>query len=137
MKMESQIVSTCRIVLIEDDRVDSFIFKRNLEKIDKTCEVIAFEYPTEAVQYLESVSSTNGPFPDLIIFDLNMPAMNGHQVINRIKSDPCLAAIPCAVVSSSSAPADISKVKEVGANVYIGKPMSFEKAQQILSLIKK
>jgi CheY-like chemotaxis protein len=134
--MENQIVATHRIVLIDDDTVDSFIFKRNLEKIDKTCEVIAFEYPTEAVNYLESVSQANGPFPDLIIFDLNMPFMNGHQVVSRIKSDPYLAGIPCAVVSSSTAPGDLSKIEEAGVNAYIGKPLSQEKTRQILSLIK-
>jgi two-component system, chemotaxis family, response regulator Rcp1 len=135
--VENQMVACSRILLIEDNRVDSFIFKRNLEKIDSTCEVMSFEYPLEAVRYLESASISGDNLPDLIILDLNMPAMDGHQVMAFIKSKPGLAGIPCVVVTSSFASTDMARVEKAGANAYIGKPMSTEKARQILSLIKK
>lgn len=137
LPMSNPIVSTCRIVLIEDNQVDSFIFKRNLEKIDSSCEVITFEYPSEAVSYLETVSVSGLDLPDLIILDLNMPSMDGHQVMSVIKSNPGLASIPCAVITSSFAPSDMTRVEKAGVNAYIGKPMSTDKARQVLSLIRR
>jgi CheY-like chemotaxis protein len=66
------------------------------------------------------------PRPGLIILDLNMPKKDGREALKEIKSDPELKRIPVAVLTTSSADIDISRVYELGANSFISKPAAFD-----------
>jgi len=65
--------------------------------------------------------------PDLILLDLNLPRLDGREVLNAIKSDPGLQRIPVIVLTSSKADIDILKSYELQANGYIVKPVNFER----------
>jgi CheY-like chemotaxis protein len=68
----------------------------------------------------------NVPRPDLILLDLNMPGMNGHEVVRTIKSSPDLRTIPVIILSSSRNQADVDESYREGANAYINKPSDLE-----------
>jgi len=75
----------------------------------------------------------NAPRPDLILLDLNMPKMNGHEVLAEVKSDADLRSIPVLVFSSSRAVADIQKAYDLHANGYLLKPALLD---DFLALVK-
>ncbi len=65
----------------------------------------------------------DAPRPDLILLDLNMPRMNGHEVLAEVKSDPDLRAIPIVVLTTSTSDRDISESYRLQANSFINKPV--------------
>ncbi|MDB5426615.1 MAG: response regulator [Phenylobacterium sp.] len=76
------------------------------------------------------------PTPDVILLDLNLPRMDGREVLQAIKTDPKLQRIPVIVLSSSKAEVDILKTYDLGANGYIVKPVTFERLQEIVASIE-
>jgi CheY-like chemotaxis protein len=74
--------------------------------------------------------------PDVILLDLNLPRMDGREVLQVIKNDPRLQRIPVIVLSSSKADVDILKTYDLGANGYIVKPVTFERLQEIVASIE-
>jgi chemotaxis family two-component system response regulator Rcp1 len=76
------------------------------------------------------------PTPDLILLDLNLPRMDGREVLQAIKGDPDLQRIPVIVLTSSKADIDILKSYELRANGYIVKPVTFERLQEIVASIE-
>lgn len=76
------------------------------------------------------------PRPDLILLDLNLPRMDGRQVLEAIKADPGLQRIPVIVMTSSSAEADILRSYQLNANGYVVKPIDFDRLTQIVSAIE-
>ena len=78
----------------------------------------------------------NQPTPDLILLDLNLPRMDGREVLRAIKGDPALHKIPVIVLTSSSAEIDILKSYELMANGYIVKPVTFDRLKEVVGLIE-
>jgi CheY-like chemotaxis protein len=68
----------------------------------------------------------DAPRPDLVLLDLNMPRMDGREVLAQIKGDPDLRTIPVVVLTTSEAEADIVKAYDLHANAYITKPVDLE-----------
>ena len=68
----------------------------------------------------------DSPRPDLILLDLNLPRMDGREVLRAVKNDPNLKTIPVIVLTTSAAEADILKSYELYANAYVTKPVAFD-----------
>ena len=75
--------------------------------------------------------------PKLILLDLTLPRLDGHEVIERIKSDPRTCGIPVVVLTSSSEERDVMRTYEVGANSYIVKPVDFQQFTESVREIGK
>ena len=81
----------------------------------------------EALGYLRRQGAyATAPRPDLILLDLNLPRMNGRQVLVEVKSDPDLRNIPVVVLTSSSDEENVVKSYDLHANCYIVKPVGFD-----------
>jgi|SRR5580700_4453920 CheY-like chemotaxis protein len=76
------------------------------------------------------------PTPDLILLDLNLPRMDGREVLKTVKSDPVLHTIPVIVLTSSSAEIDVLRSYELMANGYIVKPVTFDRLKEVVALIE-
>jgi len=76
------------------------------------------------------------PAPDLILLDLNLPGMDGREVLQTIKNDPVLKRIPVIVLTSSKAEIDILKTYDLRANGYIVKPVTFDRLQEIVASLE-
>ena len=66
------------------------------------------------------------PFPHLILLDLNMPRMNGHEALAEIKADPALRHLPVVVFTTSAADEDVVRSYAAGVSAFVTKPLTFE-----------
>jgi CheY-like chemotaxis protein len=73
--------------------------------------------------------------PDLILLDLNMPRMDGREVLREIKADPEWRSVPVVVLTNSRAPEDILAAYDSGANTYVPKPSSLEELTEIIKAL--
>lgn len=91
---------------------------------------------------LDSLFSDNSPerypqdYPDIIFLDLNLPKVDGREVLRKIKGDERLKTIPVIVISSSQRDDDVKRAYELGANTYVSKSLMFEEFTEALDLIK-
>ena len=115
------------ILLAEDDIADQELTKRALEacKIDNQLFIVndgeeALDYLYRRNRYADPATS---PTPDLLLLDLNMPKLNGFQVLETLKQDPVLKLIRIIVLTTSNQEQDILKSYSHGVASYISKPI--------------
>jgi CheY-like chemotaxis protein len=75
------------------------------------------------------------PRPDLVLLDLNLPRMDGREVLESIKSDPELSSIPVVVLTTSEAEDDVLRSYSLHANAYVTKPVDFERFIEVVRQI--
>jgi len=115
------------VLLIEDDPGDVLITREAFEhyKIRNTLRVASDGQ--EGLDYLYQRGSHKGATrPDLILLDLNLPRMDGREVLAEIKSDPALRSIPVVVLTTSKAEEDILRSYDLHANAYVTKPVDLD-----------
>jgi CheY-like chemotaxis protein len=83
----------------------------------------------ECLQYL-GLARDASPLPDaarpaLLLLDIRMPAVDGYQVVEQIRSSPALDSLPVLVLSTSSEQEDMQRMRELGANAYVRKPIGY------------
>ena len=129
------------ILLVEDNHDDEVLTLRALKKNNIANEVIVARDGVEALEYLFGAASGADDViperPKLILLDLKLPRLDGHEVLKRIKDDPRTSGIPVVVLTSSSEERDVMKTYEVGANSYIVKPVDFEQFTEAVRDIGK
>ena len=133
-----QIVNNPVLLLVEDNPADQNLTKRSIKKHMLNCDLRIVADGESAMDYLRHhgvyVSLDDSPKPDIIVLDLNMPKMDGRQVIQEMKSNPELANIPIIVFTTSSYKKDISESYKLGCNSFITKPAN---AHEFMNVIKE
>lgn len=118
---------TIHILLVEDDPGDVFLIREALKSTSLPCSIDVADNGERALDYLHRRNSfAVAERPDLILLDLNLPRINGIEVLNDIKSVPRLSRIPVIVLTTSKNEADAGRCRELGADVFLSKPPSFE-----------
>lgn len=127
------------ILLIEDNDGDVFLFKESFKSIKKRpFNLSVCRDGEEAMDFLHrSERFSNAPVPNLIFLDLNLPKINGLEILKEIKESMALKSIPVIVFTSSDSDKDIKKSYDYHANCYIRKPISIEKFREIAAGIEK
>jgi len=122
-----------RVLLIEDNPGDADLTKETLEEGKLALDVTVVVDGAAAIDYLLRRSPyAHGEKPDLILLDLNLPKMDGRQVLTEIKRHDHLRRIPVVILTSSDAELDISKSYELGASCYVTKPVGLAAFQSIV-----
>lgn len=124
-----------RILLVEDNPADVFLLREALQNCGLHFELITATDGEKALRMLFD-EAAHSPLPDLILLDLNLPKVNGHTVLRRIKSDARTETIPAIVMSSSGAASDVTLAYSEHANCYIRKPASLDELFQTVMAIK-
>jgi CheY-like chemotaxis protein len=120
-------IQLVEILLVEDNPGDVDLTLEALEEAKLRNNVSVAKDGVEAMQFLRQEESFSGaPRPDLILLDLNMPRMDGREVLEELKADPDLKRIPVVVLTTSEAEQDVLDAYEHSANAYIVKPVDFE-----------
>lgn len=127
------------ILLVEDSRADVRIIERALNDGEVPHTLIVASGGQEALDLLDGIGQPEGTtnrFPDLILLDLNMPGMDGEQVLLTLKSDPLLRAIPVVVLTTSKRDDDILRTYLAGANTFIQKPSEYPSYQELVATLR-
>jgi CheY-like chemotaxis protein len=125
------------ILLVEDNPGDVRLTREALKegKIRNNLNVAGDG--VEALRYLRR----EGPYaestrPDLILLDLNLPKMDGREVLEAVKADPALRLIPVVVLTSSAAEQDIARAYDLHANCYVSKPVDLDQFIHVVKSIE-
>ena len=108
---------TLKVLLVEDDPGDILLTKKALQ--DCPCEVCVVTDGVQALDFLKQATS----YPDLLLMDLNLPKLDGKQLLSTVKTDPSLAEIPIVVLTTSDRDDDIQRMTALGADSYVTKPI--------------
>ena len=115
------------VLLIEDNPGDVRLLQEAFRELHANIHLRVARDGAEGIEAVEkeSVNKTHHS-PDLILLDLNLPKISGHDVLARIKSNPHTRCIPVIVLTSSRAEVDVRRAYEHHANAYLRKPSSLE-----------
>jgi CheY-like chemotaxis protein len=118
---------TARILLVEDDPGDELMAREAFEDDELASELHVARDGEEALDFLyRRGQHTDAPRPDFILLDLNLPRVDGRQVLRQVKSDADVSSIPVVVLTTSSAAEDISACYGAHSNAYITKPAGYD-----------
>ncbi|MCE2951054.1 MAG: response regulator [Alphaproteobacteria bacterium] len=128
------------VFLVEDNHDDWEAMVRGFKAADFDAPIVWFKNTKEALYCLKNFSGeyekTSKELPSLIILDLNLPGLDGREMLSIIKSTPHLKMIPVIIFTTSLDQKDVLKCYDTGANAYMQKPVNFEKMQEICESIK-
>ncbi len=118
------------ILLVEDNPDDEALAIRALKKNNILNEVVTARDGVEAIDYLQGSGKYEGRDiaiqPQLILLDLQLPKMDGLEVLRRIRNNPLTELLPVVILTTSTEQQDLISSYKLGANSYIRKPVDFD-----------
>ena len=126
------------VLLVEDNPGDVLLTTEALEEAKLHLTLSVVSDGVEALDFLYHRDPyAEAPRPDLMLLDLNMPRMDGREVLAEIKGDPDLRGIPVVVLTTSRAEQDIVRTYNLHANAYVTKPVDLEQFITIVHAINQ
>ena len=126
------------ILLVEDSASDTMLIRRSFDRSKLDHSLYCVEDGEKAVAFLKRDGEYQQVVrPDLIILDLNLPRLDGREVLAQIKQDSILKRIPVVVLTTSSAEQDVVRSYDLHANCYIVKPFDVYDFLQIANFIEQ
>jgi len=124
------------ILLVDDNEGDILLTREALEEA-RIINKISIAYDgIQAIDLLKKSARVAGTMPDLILLDINLPKMNGTEVLSIIKTDPDLRRIPVIMLTTSSSEKDILASYDNYANCYITKPVDLHRFMDVVRTIE-
>ncbi len=125
------------ILLVEDNPADVDLTKETLRDAKIGNRIFVATDGVQALQFLQRRAPYfDAPRPDLILLDLNMPRMDGRELLAHIKADASLRRIPVVVLTTSEAETDIVKSYDLHANCYVTKPVDLDQFVNVARAIE-
>jgi len=124
------------VLLVEDSPGDVRLTQEAFRKANGSVHLHVAIDGVEAMAFLRHQGAhANAPRPDLILLDLNLPKMDGREVLAHIKADDSLKTIPTVILTTSDAEADIVKSYQLQANCYLTKPVQLDEFDSVVKSI--
>jgi chemotaxis family two-component system response regulator Rcp1 len=134
-------VSQLTVLLIEDNPRDVKLTQRAFKQTEMMHDLRVVRDGDEALAYLHRegayADAQSAPRPDVILLDLNLPRMGGHELLRRVKQNPRFKHVPIIVLTTSGRPDDILQAYDAGANAYLLKPVEFTRFTEVLGQLGK
>ena len=125
-----------QVLLVEHNPGDVLRTREAFYNADPSIEVYVASDGAEAMAFLRREGrNADSPRPDFILLDLNLPKMQGCEVLAQIKGDADLRTIPVAILTSSANEADITRSYQLHANCYLNKPTGFDGFKSLMESI--
>ncbi len=122
------------VMLIDDDREDQEIFSDAIREVDSS---VRFMSESNSDQAITNIGSLKAARPELIFLDMNMPRVNGKQLLAELKSDPEMSQIPVIMCSTFFGDRDITDIERLGAAHHLVKPTRFNELCKEIGRILK
>ena len=124
------------VLLVEDDPGDVLMTREAFAEHKVANQLSVVSDGVSAMEFLRREGAyAQAPRPDLILLDLNLPRMDGREVLGLVKEDPVLKHIPVVVLTTSEAEEDVLRSYALHANAYVTKPVDFERFIDVVQQI--
>src|SRR3981081_4037825 len=124
------------VLLVEDSLGDVRLTQEAFRDANRSIQLQVFSDGVEAMTFLTLEGAhVDAPRPDLILLDLNLPKMDGREVLAQIKEDASLKTIPTVILTTSEAEVDIVKSYQLHANCYLSKPVQLDAFESLVKSI--
>jgi len=117
------------VLLVEDNPGHARLIEKNLRRSNITNEIISLSDGQQALDYLFGEGQYAGSkcaSPLLVLLDLNLPVLNGYQVLQRMKGDERTKRIPVVILTTADDTREVERCYDLGCNVYMTKPVDYE-----------
>ena len=136
MKLIGEAGMPMEVLLVEDSPGDVRLTQEAFRDANRSIHLHVATDGVEAMAFLRREGAhADAPRPDLILLDLNLPKMDGREVLARIKADESLKTIPTVILTTSEAEADIVKSYQLQANCYLSKPVQLDAFESLVKSI--
>jgi CheY-like chemotaxis protein len=126
------------IALVEDNPGDVLLVREALAAHDVPYELHVSVNGAEALNFVARMGNPmEAPCPDILLLDLNLPRVGGHEVLREFRRHPQCATTPVIVVSSSDTVRDREQVRELGVARYFKKPTNFDAFMELGAMVKE
>ena len=129
---------TIPILLAEDDPGHAVLIEKNLRRAGIANELVVMDNGQKAVDFLfkqDGYSGDGHPEPRIVLLDLNLPVLDGYEVLKIIKNDCRTKRIPVIVLTTTDNPHEVSRCYELGCNMYITKPVEYEQFSSTIQML--
>lgn len=126
------------ILLVEDDPGHARLIQKNLRRSNINNEIVALTDGQQAVDFLFAegqYADHKRPSPLLVLLDLNMPVLDGYQVLERMKANEQTKRIPVVILTTTDDAREVERCYNLGCNVYITKPVDYEQFAEAIRKI--
>ena len=125
-----------QVLLVEDSPGDMRLTHEAFQDVNPLIELHMVNDGVEAMAFLRHEGEyVNAPRPDLVLLDLNLPRMDGREVLLHVKHDENLKTIPIVIMTTSDAEADVATSYQLQANCYLSKPVQLEAFEVLVKSI--
>lgn len=129
---------TYELLLVEDNPGDVRLLQEAMGKVEIDAALHVMSDGTEVLDFLNQRNEySDVPSPDVILLDLNLPQMNGIDVLCELDETETLARVPVIILTNSTAEDDIRQAYECGANAYLTKPLNQTDFVELMQVFKK
>jgi CheY-like chemotaxis protein len=121
------------IIMVEDDPGHAKLIEKNLRRAGISNKMTHFENGRKALDYFFGSSGAYGGSQQvLVLLDLNLPEVDGYEVLRQMKSNSSTQAIPIIILTTTDNPKEIERCYAMGCNVYITKPVEYEQFSEAI-----
>ncbi len=120
------VAETVTIIVVEDDDGHATLVERNLRRAGLNNPIVRLRDGQEALDYFFGVDSEGHETECVLLLDINMPRLDGVEVLRRLKQDTRTATIPAIMLTTTDDPREIQRCYQLGCNVYVTKPVEYE-----------
>lgn len=122
------------ILLVEDNEDDVVLMREAFERSKVAVNLHHVENGVECMSFLRKQGRyADAPTPDVVLLDLNMPIMNGYEVLQQVSADPDLQHLPVVILTTSADESDILQMYRLRCSSYIVKPVDFVQFQRVIN----
>ncbi|MEZ5964549.1 MAG: response regulator [Planctomycetota bacterium] len=116
------------VVLGEDDDGHALLVRKNLERVGLVGSLVRLCDGREVIEYFrrEAGNRAGGPKETLLLLDINMPQIDGIEVLRLLREDPATSHLPVIMLTTTDNPREIARCYELGCNIYVTKPIVYE-----------